>query len=147
MTRALAIAVIVVAVPLQAAAAPLEHDTRCVAEVVYHEARGEPFEGQLAVAAVVVNRTHDPRFPSSICAVVHQPHAFSSLHRQRSTIGDPAAWAWALTVARIALEDRDSDPTGGATFFDGATSRPPWLRAVVLLVVIGDHAFYREARH
>jgi N-acetylmuramoyl-L-alanine amidase len=143
-TRCLAIAVIVIAVPLGAAAAPSEREIQCIAQAVYHEARGEPFEGQRAVAHIVINRAAVPKFPASICGVVYQRGQFSSL-RHRPPVVDRAAWAVALTVARLALEDRDGDPSRGATYFDHAGGRPPWLHAVVLIVVIGDHAFYREA--
>lgn len=144
MTRVLAIAVIVIGLPVGAIAAPADRDARCIAMAVYHEARGEDFAGQLAVAHVVLNRASSRRFPSTPCAVVHQRLAFSSLRDPRPAL-ERAAWAMAQRVARIALQDRDGDPTGGATFFDHAGGRPPWLHAVVLIVVIGNHAFYREA--
>src|SRR5882672_3747420 len=54
------------------AADTFEADLRCLALTIYHEARGEPELGKFAVAHVVVNRAHDPRFPRRICDVVYQ---------------------------------------------------------------------------
>lgn len=156
-----AIAVIVVGLPAGAAAAVSERDLHCVALAVYHEARGESFAGQLAVAHVVLNRAASGRFGSTKpCAVVAQRLQFAALRQCAALrafgardgreegcplIRDRQAWNRSRTVARVALEDRDSDPTMGATYFDQAGAVPPWRHAVVLIVVIGGHAFYREA--
>jgi N-acetylmuramoyl-L-alanine amidase len=143
--KALAVTAVLVLASPAAAAALSERDVRDIALVIYHEGRDQPFAGQLAIAHVVLNRRDDPRFPKSITGVVRQPGAFSSLAHERSVV-DLAAWRQALTVARIAAQDRDGDPTHGATYFDGTEARPSWLPAMRRLAVIGDHAFYREMR-
>ena len=135
------IAVIPVALAVTSPAiAKPDAEIACVATAVYVEARGEPFEGQLAVAHVILNRTHDSKFPSSACAVISQPGAFP-WRRRPVRITDGAAYSAALTVARIATEDRDGDPTFGALCFDRRTAPPP-CRGYPRTRTIGAHAFY-----
>src|SRR3546814_6354866 len=55
----------------------LDSDLRCLATAVYFESKGEPLEGQLAVAQVILNRRESRRFADTICGVVHQPTQFS----------------------------------------------------------------------
>jgi len=55
-------------------------DLYLLAKCVYAEARGEPYEGQVAVAAVILNRVEDPAFPNSISGVIYQPWAFTAVH-------------------------------------------------------------------
>jgi N-acetylmuramoyl-L-alanine amidase len=87
-------------------------DLHLLAQVVCAEASGEPYEGKVAVAAVLLNRTRDPRFPDSVAGVVYQPHALPSVGRGALHRGVTAA---CLKAARAALSGWD--PSGGALYF------------------------------
>lgn len=123
-------------------AARASDDLHCIARAVYHEARGEDFTGQLAVAHVVLNRVDDPRFPRTACRVVAQPRAFP-WYARRPAQRDRQAYLAALFVARVALEDRDGDPTRGAICFDQRHRRPPCRYETA--ADIGNHRFYTLA--
>ena len=68
------------------AGAPLGEEANCIAVAVYHEARGESLEGQLAVARVIMNRAASGRYPGSWCAVVKQPWQFYIVNPRRGRI-------------------------------------------------------------
>jgi N-acetylmuramoyl-L-alanine amidase len=112
-------------------------DLDLLARVIYAEARGEDFEGQVAVGAVILNRLKDPKFPKSIRSVIYQPGAFTAINDQqiRLTPNDKARAA-----AQSAL--KGVDPTGGALFYYNpslATDR--WIRTRPVIKVIGNHTF------
>lgn len=122
----------------------------CLTEAVYYEARGEPVDGQRAVAQVVLNRVRHPAFPHSICGVVFQGSAratgcqFSftcdgSMRRGR----EPGAWAEARRVAAAALSGYVFAPVGLATHFHATYVHPWWAGAMRRAVTVGAHVFYR----
>jgi len=119
----------------------------CVALAMYWEARGEGYQGMLAVGSVVLNRVEDDRFPNSVCGVVYQggetpPCQFSwwcDGKSDRPTNG--ALWAASLNLANELLAARPSDPTHGALFFHNTSIRAPWRRERT--ASIGNHIFYR----
>lgn len=75
----------------------------CIALAVYYESRGEPLEGQKAVATVVMNRVNSPRFPNTACEVVFQPRQFSFVGpRLRPT--DQTSWARAVAIASAHID-------------------------------------------
>jgi N-acetylmuramoyl-L-alanine amidase len=118
---------------------------QCLASAVYFESRGEPLEGQLAVAEVILNRVASGRFRSTICDVVTQPSQFSFVRGGR--IPEPnrasSAWARAVAIARIAM-DNLHDVTGDQSLFFHATYvRPSWGRSSARIARIGNHIFYR----
>src|SRR5690606_8644563 len=84
--------------------APMSSEMRCLAGAIYFEARGEPLEGQLAVAQVIVNRAESPRFPDDYCGVVTQRSQFSFVRNGRMPEPNKstAAWHRAKAVAQIA---------------------------------------------
>ena len=115
---------------------------RCLARIVYGEARSDSIEGQHAVAWVALNRTVDGRWPSSVCGVALQKGQFSLAPQ---TV-ERDAWQASLDVARQVLIDRfnkEPDPTNGAVFFahvkPGQT--PPWAHGKGLK--ISHHTFWR----
>lgn len=112
----------------------------CLAMAVYHEARGEPLPGQVAVAHVVLNRVASPRWPDSVCAVVTQPRQFSF---RWSAPRETGAWRRAVAVAAAALAGRSQDPTGGALYFHRAGLRLAWT-AHLTPRRIGRHVFWRR---
>ena len=114
-----------------------ENDVALLARLISAEARGEPYSGQVAVGAVVLNRIKHPSFPSTLSGVIYQKGAFSCLEDGQfyKPVSDSA-----YRAARDALNGWD--PSGGAIYYfnpSTATSRWIWSRPVI--VVIGSHRF------
>ena len=112
-------------------------DIYLLARLISAEARGEPYVGQVAVGAVVLNRMEHPSFPSTMSGVIYQKGAFSCLAdgQFNKPVSDSA-----YKAARDALNGWD--PTGGAIYYYNpakATSR--WIFSRRVLVVIGSHRF------
>lgn len=120
-----------------------ERDLNCMAEAIYHEARGESVQGQAAVAEVILNRVESRQFPSSVCGVVNQPSQFSYTIGGRKAIGNKAAYLRARDIARRALAGAPRVLTGGATYFHTPAVRPSWSHRFQRTVQIGQHIFYR----
>lgn len=122
----------------------------CLAMNIYHEARNQPLEGQLAVAHVTLNRQEDSPGSASICDVVFRGRHFSwtadPRKRRAKSFRETSAWETAQRVARMALDDRDADPVDGSTFFHATWVQPDWAAAFVRVRQIGDHVFYARAR-
>lgn len=120
----------------------LDSELRCLATAVYFESKGEPLEGQLAVAQVILNRVESRRFADSICGVVHEPKQFSfsktAAVRQNSDI-----WRTAVAIAQIALDDRWQEIAPDALFFHANYVAPSWRQSRVKISQIGAHIFYR----
>lgn len=125
--------------------AALSEEMNCLAGAVYFESRGEPLAGQLAVAQVIINRTEDPRFPASYCAVVHQPAQFSFVKQGRMPHIRTAspAWAKARAIAHIAHQGMWQSEAEGAVFFHARYVRPQWSQRKQRLAQIDTHIFYR----
>ena len=101
------------------------------------EARGEPYLGQVAVGAVVLNRVEHPSFPNSIAGVIYQPGAFSCL--DDGQFNEPVSES-AYRAARDALGGYD--PSYGAIYyFNPATATSKWIWSRPLIVTIGSHRF------
>ncbi|MFA6218784.1 MAG: cell wall hydrolase [Erythrobacter sp.] len=123
----------------------LSPELQCLAGAVYFESRGEPLEGQLAVAQVIVNRTEDNRFPSSYCGVVYQRSQFSFVrHGHMPPIRTASqAWSNARAIARIAHRGLWDSKAGEALYFHARYVHPRWSRRKVALATIDTHVFYR----
>jgi N-acetylmuramoyl-L-alanine amidase len=123
------------------AAGDAEQD--CLATAVYFEAKGEPLRGQLAVAQVILNRTHSGRFPSSVCGVVRQKGQFSFVRGGRLPAAprSSAAWRTAVAIARRALDGTSERPAANALFFHARSVSTGWH--AVRVATIGNHLFYR----
>ena len=112
-------------------------DVYLLARLISAEARGEPYVGQVAVGAVVMNRIDHPSFPNSLSGVIYQRGAFSCL--DDGQFNQPVSDS-AYRAAREALNG--SDPTGGAIYyFNPATATSSWIWSRPLLLVIGSHRF------
>lgn len=114
-----------------------DHDVALLAKVISAEARGEPYAGQVAVGAVILNRIEHPSFPSTLAGVVYQPGAFTCM--VDGQIDQPVA----ESARRAALEALGgSDPSGGAIYyFNPNTATSAWIWSRPLIKVIGKHRF------
>ena len=121
----------------QKAASSQENNLNLLARLISAEARGEPYVGQVAVGAVVLNRVEHPSFPNTISGVIYQAGAFSCI--ADGQFNQPVAES-AYRAARDALNGWD--PSGGAIYYFNpapATSKRIWSRP--LIVTIGKHRF------
>jgi N-acetylmuramoyl-L-alanine amidase len=112
-------------------------DLNLMANAVYGESRGEPYIGQVAVSAVIINRVADPRFPNNISDVIFQPGAFTA-------VADGQIWLTPNDTAKKAVMDAINgwDPSNGALYYfnpDTATSAWIWTRPQI--GKIGKHIF------
>ena len=113
------------------------NDTLLLARLISAEARGEPYTGQVAVGAVVLNRIEHPSFPNSLSGVIFQNGAFSCMADGQ---WNAAVTESAKKAARDALNGWD--PTGGAIYyFNPSTATSAWIWSRPLLVTIGKHRF------
>ncbi len=112
-------------------------DLYLLAKVVYGEARGEPYAGKVAVAAVVLNRVDSSKFPDTIAGVVYQPYAFTAVaDGQINLTPDDEA----IRAARDAMNGWD--PSGGAIYYyNPSTAQSDWIWSRTVIAVIGRHRF------
>ncbi|GAB1378852.1 cell wall hydrolase [Pararhodobacter aggregans] len=132
---------------------PLSNDTpvQCLAEAIYHEARGEDVYGQFAVAEVILNRVDLPNYPNSVCGVVHQnaehlnacQFSYACNGRSREMV-EPSARRLANAIAQIMLSGAPRELTDGATHFHTTGVRPRWAQSFHRTAQFGSHLFYRE---
>ena len=112
-------------------------DLYLLARLISAEARGEPYVGQVAVGAVVLNRVEHPSFPNTVSAVIYQPGAFSCL--DDGQFDQPIAES-AWRAAQEAIDG--SDPSSGAIYyFNPVTATSKWIWSRPLIVQIGKHRF------
>ena len=112
-------------------------DVALLARLISAEARGESYEGQVAVGAVVMNRIAHPSFPNTLSGVIYQRGAFSCL--DDGQFDEPVAQS-AYAAARDAMNGYD--PTGGAIYyFNPVTATSQWIWSRPLIVQIGKHRF------
>jgi len=115
------------------------NESELLARIVHAESKGEPYIGQVAVAAVILNRIDSPDFPNTLAGVVYQPGAFEPVSNGTINQAVPND-ASARKAAREALNGYD--PTGGCLYFfnpDTATSK--WIWSKTIVKTIGKHHF------
>lgn len=117
-------------------------DIECLARNVYHEARGEPLEGQIAVAQVTLNRVASSQFQGSVCKVVYAHRQFSWTHGTPKKIKDSKAWRDSLAIARAVLTQSIPLPDFKALYFHTKQVKPRWAKTKRVLAVINNHIFY-----
>lgn len=110
-----------------------------MARVISAEAKGEPYVGQVAVGAVILNRIDHPRFPKTVPGVVYEPDAFTAVS---------AGQLWQAPAATSMRAAQDAlagwDPTGGALYYyNPAKATNWWVAGRMFLVQIGRHIFLR----
>jgi len=114
-----------------------DNDIRIMAQAVYGEARGEPYVGQVAVAAVIINRVKSPLFPNTVSGVIFEPRAFTA-------VADGQIWLEPNETARKAVIDalNGYDPSGQAIYyFNPDTATSPWIWTRPQIKQIGQHIF------
>jgi N-acetylmuramoyl-L-alanine amidase len=116
-----------------------QSDLNLLARMISAEARGEPYVGQVAVGAVILNRVRHPSFPNTISGVIYQSGAFSALYDGQ--FNQPVADS-AYKAARDALNGWD--PTGGCIYYyNPKTATNQWIRTLPIVTTIGRHVFSR----
>lgn len=115
------------------------NEIRLIANAVHGEARGEPYVGQVAVAAVILNRLENAAFPDSVSGVIFEPRAFTA-------VADGQIWLQPNETSRKAVLDAMNgwDPTDGAIYyFNPDTATSPWIWTRPQIKTIGNHIFCR----
>ncbi len=108
-----------------------------LARCIYGEARGEPYTGQVAVAAVILNRVKDSGFPNSISGVIYQRGAFDAVADGQVNLTPNQN---ALNAAKDAMNGWD--PTGGALYYyNPVTATNQWIRSREIIATFGNHVF------
>ncbi len=130
------------------AGSPLTDEANCIAVAVYHEARGESLEGQLAVAKVIMNRAASGKYPTSWCGVVKQPWQFSFVNPRSgympSVDQNSASWRKALGVTRLAVANAVQSVPSECLWYHADYVAPSWGRRLTRVEKIGAHIFYRS---
>ncbi len=116
---------------------PATGDVYLLAQCIYSESRGEPYKGQVAVGAVVLNRVKSSAFPNSISGVVYQKGAFSAVDDGQINLTPNDT---AIKAAKDAMNGWD--PTGGCLYYyNPAKTSNRWIRSRPIVVRIGSHVF------
>ncbi len=116
---------------------PTDEEMKLLARAVYSEARGEQFNGQVAVAAVILNRIGDPRFPNDVADVIFEPQAFTA-------VADGQFWLEPDATSYHAVEEalKGEDPSQGAVFYyNPVTATSWWIFTRPTITQIGRHVF------
>lgn len=114
-------------------------DRDLLARCVYAEARGEPYTGQVAVAAVVLNRVDSASFPNTVSGVIYQPYAFTCVNDGQINYSPDST---AYRAADDAL--KGWDPTNGCLYYyNPATATSKWIWSLKVEITIGRHSFAR----
>lgn len=112
-------------------------DLELLARAVYAEARGESYEGQVAIAAVILNRLKNPNFPKSIAGIIYEPGAFTAVDDGQINMYPDAT---AFKAAQDAINGWD--PTYGALYYwNPATATSQWVWSRPITTRIGNHVF------
>ena len=114
-------------------------DVQLLARAINGEARGEPYAGQVAVGAVILNRVRDSRFPNTIAGVIYQPGAFTAVSDGQINVPIDEN-STVVKAARDALNGWD--PTEGAVYyFNPNTATNKWIWSRPVIKTIGKHRF------
>ena len=131
---------------------PRTHAVACLQQAIYFEARGEPYEGQQAVAQVIMNRVFSGFYPHDVCGVVFQnsehyracQFTFACEGKDLSKIDEPDMWEQAKQIASDELDGKFwLADVGHATHYHAYWVHPSWVHEMVRLFKFGVHTFYR----
>jgi len=130
-----------------ASSTALDEEANCMAVAVYHEARGESVEGQLAVARVIMNRAVSGKYPTTWCGVVKQPWQFSFVNPHTGYLPsvDQASDAWrkAQGITRLAMANVVPSLPTDVLWYHANYVAPSWGHRLTRVSQIGAHIFYR----
>lgn len=131
----------------------VQHDIKCLALNIFHEARSESKKGQRAVASVTLNRVASKHYPNTICDVVYEKRwdrirkryvgAFSWTEFDQPPKLKSKAWYRAWRIAKLAYKEKDKQFLNGAVFYHAKYIKPSWARKKKPVARIGSHIFYR----
>lgn len=125
----------------------LDEEAHCIAVAVYHEARGESLEGQLAVARVIMNRAASGKYPPTWCGTVKQPWQFSFVNPRTGQYPavneDSASWRKAQGITRLAIANAYPTLAQDVLWYHADYVAPSWGRRLSRVNKIGTHIFYR----
>lgn len=120
-----------------------KHEIRCLARAIYHEARGEPLEGQVAVAEVIIARSGDKRWQGDLCRTIRMPSQFSFVTDGKTVpIPDAVGAQRMMDLARAVASGRMVSRAKGALYYHAAKVKPIWRHKLDLTATIGHHIFY-----
>ena len=124
---------------VQAATNNNTSDVQLIARAINGEARGEPYEGQVAVGAVILNRVKSSKFPNTIAGVIYQSGAFTAVSDNQINVPISSN----STVVKAAQDALNGwDPTGGAIYyFNPNTATNKWIWSRPQIKTIGNHIF------
>jgi len=151
MKKFLIAGLLLVAASTTSLAAEDNDSLECLAENMYHEARGQEPNGIIAVGFVVVNRVKSKSYPNDICSVVKQGGE-TRLYRcqfswwcdgRSDKITDIKSYKRVMHYAQMVIEGTANDPTLGAIFYHTKNVNPYWAPTRTKTVQIGEHIFYR----
>ena len=112
-------------------------DLNLLAHCVYAEARGEPYQGQVAVASVILNRVKSASFPNTIAGVIYQPYAFTCVNDGQINLTPNQT---AFKAAQDALNGWDPS-YGSLYYYNASTATSKWIYSRKTVVTIGKHVF------
>lgn len=124
-------------------------EVACLSQAVYGEAGNQTFEGKVAVAHVILNRTRSDAFPSTICGVVRQRGQFDfikHIKRIKDTPAHQKQMRDSVNAALMSINGIKDDPTQGSLFFANpkVATDQAWLKRLKKVVKIDDHWFYKR---
>lgn len=113
----------------------------CAARTVYHEARGEPKEGQIAVVENILNRRKDSRWPHNLCDIVFQPKQYSWTHEVEGIERDREAYYKAMYIVKGVIQGRYESICSNNNHYHTYWVSPIWSKGKEPCIV-GDHYFF-----
>ena len=131
----------------------------CLTEAIYFEARSESFVGQLAVANVILERVRHPKFPDTICKVVHDGRYYQGVPVRNKCafsywcdgkpeiMKDKEAVKTANSIAILALDGVLVEEVQGATYYHATYTHPKWAYEFQMIARIGKHLFYDDLNY
>ena len=142
-------------------------EMECLALNIYHEARGENIEGQVAVSQVVLNRKMSNFFPNTVCGVIKQAkmsrwwllnHNKEVPVRNQCQFSwycdgksdkprDMRAWGHSLTIASKVMRGEFPDVSHGAMFYHANYVEPYWKESMLHVTAVGEHVFYKHPKY
>lgn len=130
----------------KAEADKFDQEVMCLATMMYHESRGEPESGQVAVGYTAINRSQSGCYPKSICQVVRQRAQYVGMRHEREPKHEKKVWEKIHDLATLMYVGMVKDPTRGALWFHETSISPNWAHKKNVTLTVSSHRFYRNER-